>query len=86
MEKQFLKTIEKQRLIFSGKEITDNDNKKISDLGIKKETTLQLLYKRPMMPKPPKDFFGDSVNDFIMLSYANSIENIEKAIYRLSKI
>ena len=34
----------------------------------------------------PGTSFGDSVNDFIRLSYANSIENIEKAIYRLSKI
>ena len=34
----------------------------------------------------PGNSFGDSVNDFIRLSYANSIENIEKAIYRLSKI
>ena len=34
----------------------------------------------------PGNSFGDSVNDFIRLSYANSLENIEKAIYRLSKI
>jgi aspartate/methionine/tyrosine aminotransferase len=34
----------------------------------------------------PGSSFGDSVNNFVRLSYANSIENIEKAIYRLSKI
>lgn len=34
----------------------------------------------------PGSSFGDSVNSFVRLSYANSIENIEKAIYRLSKI
>ena len=34
----------------------------------------------------PGSSFGDSSNNFIRLSYANSIENIEKAIYRLSKI
>ena len=34
----------------------------------------------------PGNSFGDSINNFIRLSYANSIENIEKAIYRLSKI
>ena len=57
---------ERQRIIFAGKEITDNDNKTISDLGIKKETTLQLIYKRPKMPKHPKKFFGESLNDFIL--------------------
>jgi len=30
--------------------------------------------------------FGDSANDFIRISYANSIENIEKALYRISTI
>ena len=30
--------------------------------------------------------FGDSANNFVRLSYANSMENIEKAVYRLSKI
>ena len=34
----------------------------------------------------PGTSFGDSSNNFVRLSYANSIENIEKAIYRLSKI
>ena len=58
--------IESQRIIFGGKEITDNDNKTIYDLGIKKETTLQLIYKRPKMPKHPKKFFGESLNDFIL--------------------
>ena len=57
---------ERQRIIFGGKELTDNDNKTISDLGITKETTLQLIYKRPKMPKHPKKFFGGSLNDFIL--------------------
>ena len=34
----------------------------------------------------PGSSFGDCANDFVRISYANSIENIEKAIYRLSKI
>ena len=34
----------------------------------------------------PGSSFGDSGNKFVRLSYANSLENIEKAIYRLSKI
>ena len=34
----------------------------------------------------PGSSFGESANNFVRLSYANSIENIEKAIYRISKI
>ena len=34
----------------------------------------------------PGSSFGNNAKDFVRLSYANSIENIEKAIYRLSKI
>jgi len=34
----------------------------------------------------PGTSFGDSANNYIRLSYANSLENIEKAINRLSKI
>ena len=34
----------------------------------------------------PGTSFGDSANMYIRLSYANSLENIEKAINRLSKI
>ena len=34
----------------------------------------------------PGTSFGDSAVDYIRISFANSLENIEKAIYRLSKI
>ena len=34
----------------------------------------------------PGSSFGESPNSFVRLSYANSIENIEKAVKRLSKI
>ena len=34
----------------------------------------------------PGSSFGDNANDYVRMSYANSIENIEKAIYRLSQI
>ena len=34
----------------------------------------------------PGTSFGDSAKDFIRISYANSMENLEKAIYRLSSI
>ena len=34
----------------------------------------------------PGSSFGNSANNFVRLSYANSMENIEKALYRLSQI
>jgi len=34
----------------------------------------------------PGTSFGNSANNFVRLSYANSMENIQEAIYRLSKI
>ena len=34
----------------------------------------------------PGTSFGDSAKKFVRISYANSMENLEKAIYRLSTI
>ena len=34
----------------------------------------------------PGKSFGDFSNNYVRISYANSIENIEKAIYKISKI
>ena len=34
----------------------------------------------------PGTSFGSSAKNFVRLSYANSMENLEKAIYRLSTI
>ena len=34
----------------------------------------------------PGTSFGDSAEDFVRISYANSMENLEKALYRLSTI
>ena len=34
----------------------------------------------------PGTSFGDSAKDYVRISYANSLENIEKGINRLSKI
>ena len=34
----------------------------------------------------PGTSFGNSAKNFVRLSYANSMENLEKAIYRLSTI
>tara|TARA_Y100001970_G_scaffold164664_1_gene201214 strand:+ start:11897 stop:13054 length:1158 start_codon:yes stop_codon:yes gene_type:complete len=43
------------------------------------------LYEKGVAVVPGKSF-GGSVNNFIRVSYANSIENLEKAVYRLSSI
>lgn len=58
--------IERQRLILEGKEITKNDHKTISELNIKKESTLLLLYTKGEIAIHPKNFFGESLNDFIL--------------------
>jgi len=34
----------------------------------------------------PGSSFGNNANNFIRISYANSLENIQKAVYRISKI
>ena len=34
----------------------------------------------------PGTSFGDSANDFVRISFANSIEKIEEALYRISSI
>ena len=34
----------------------------------------------------PGTSFGDTGINYVRISYANSMENLEKAIYRLSKI
>ena len=58
----------------------------ISDTKMSGKEFADLALEKHGVAVVPGNSFGDSVNDFIRLSYANSIENIEKAIYRLSKI
>ena len=58
----------------------------ISDTKMSGKEFADLALEKHGVAVVPGTSFGDSVNDFIRLSYANSIENIEKAIYRLSKI
>ena len=58
----------------------------ISDTKMTGKQFADLALEKHGVAVVPGTSFGDSVNDFIRLSYANSIENIEKAIYRLSKI
>ena len=52
------------------------DGKKFSDIALN-EKGVALV---------PGTSFGDSGNDFVRISYANSMENLEKAIYRISTI
>ena len=58
----------------------------ISDTKMSGKEFADLALEKHGVAVVPGNSFGDSVNDFIRLSYANSLENIEKAIYRLSKI
>ena len=58
----------------------------ISDTNMTGKQFADLALEKYGVAVVPGNSFGDSINDFIRLSYANSIENIEKAIYRLSKI
>ena len=58
----------------------------VSDTKMSGKEFADLALEKHGVAVVPGNSFGDSVNDFIRLSYANSIENIEKAIYRLSKI
>ena len=58
----------------------------ISDTKMTGKEFADLALEKHGVAVVPGTSFGDSVNNFIRLSYANSIENIEKAIYRLSKI
>ena len=55
---------------------TGLDGKKFTDIALN-EKGVALV---------PGTSFGDSANDFIRISFANSIENIEKALYRISTI
>jgi len=58
----------------------------ISDTKMSGKEFADLALEKHGVAVVPGNSFGNSVNDFIRLSYANSLENIEKAIYRLSKI
>ena len=58
--------VKRQRLILEGKEITKWDHKTMLELNIKKESTLMLLYTKGKIPTHPKNFFGESLNDFIL--------------------
>lgn len=55
---------------------TGLDGKKFSEIALN-EKGVALV---------PGTSFGNSANDFVRISFANSIENIEKALYRISTI
>jgi len=57
---------EQQRLIFAGKEMKDLST--LINSNITKESTLHLMYKTNAFEEklPPKHFYGDSIEDFII--------------------
>ncbi|MDC1047299.1 pyridoxal phosphate-dependent aminotransferase [Alphaproteobacteria bacterium] len=56
--------------------LSGHSDKKFSDIALE-EKGVALV---------PGSSFGDNARDFVRISYANSMENLEKAIYRLSMI
>ena len=58
----------------------------ISKTGMTGEEFADIALNQFGVALVPGSSFGDSVDEFIRMSYANSMENLEEAIYRLSKI
>ena len=58
----------------------------VSKSGLSGEEFSDIALQEKGVAIVPGNSFGDSANDFVRISYANSMENLEKAIYRLSSI
>lgn len=58
----------------------------ISMSGLTGQTFCDIALEQQGVALVPGTSFGDSANNFVRLSYANSMENLEKAIYKLSLI
>jgi len=58
----------------------------ISSKGMKGNDFSEIALNEKGVALVPGTSFGDSANDFIRISYANSLENLEKALYRISSI
>ena len=58
----------------------------ISKSGFNGQQFSDLALKEKGVALVPGTSFGNSAKDFVRVSYANSMENLEKAIYRLSSI
>ena len=58
----------------------------ISKTGLNGSKFAEIALNEKYVAVVPGNSFSESANDFIRISFANSIENIEKALYRLAKI
>ncbi len=58
----------------------------ISKSGLNGQKFSDIALEEKGVALVPGTSFGDSADDFVRISYANSMENLEKAIYRLSTI
>ena len=58
----------------------------ISNLVLSGEKFSDIALKEKGVALVPGSSFGNSAKNFVRVSYANSMENLEKAIYRLSTI
>ena len=58
----------------------------ISKSGLSAQKFADIALDEKGVALVPGTSFGDSAENFVRLSYANSMENLEKAIYRLSAI
>ena len=58
----------------------------ISKSGMSAQKFADIALEEKGVALVPGTSFGDSAENFVRISYANSMENLEKAIYRLSAI
>ena len=58
----------------------------ISKSGLSGQKFSDIALEEKGVALVPGTSFGNSAKDFVRVSYANSMENLEKAIYRLSTI
>ena len=58
----------------------------ISQSGMSAQKFADIALEEKGVALVPGTSFGDSAENFVRISYANSMENLEKAIYRLSAI
>ena len=58
----------------------------ISKSGLNGKQFSKVALEQKGVALVPGTSFGDSAENFVRISYANSMENLEKAIYRLSTL
>ena len=58
----------------------------VSKTGLNGQKFSDIALQKKVVALVPGTSFGDSAKDFVRISYANSMENLEKALYRISTI